>query len=172
MQSPGVVSHRVLSPVDLAWVAGLLEGEGFFTIAKPHYMDNGKLRGRGQVGIGCGMTDEDVILKLRAITGVGIIFQDRRSGRNPKHKQLHTWRLSKRADVEYLLPRLRPLMGRRRGERIDEMLAYLAKHPPIQNQPAPCGTVKSYSRGCRCEPCREADRERCRLRYHARKAAA
>ena len=120
-----------MNDVELAWVAGLLEGEGWFSIRKPALTKTGEPKNYRQVNVTCGMTDRDVVERLRATVGFGTIFQDRRSRSNPNNKDLHTWRATRRSDVEPFLRRLQPLMGERRSARIGELLAYFDEHPPV-----------------------------------------
>ena len=58
-----------MDTIALAWVAGLLEGEGAFVLAW-HKSSAGPYP---EVRVQCNMTDEDVIRKLHASTGVGAV---------------------------------------------------------------------------------------------------
>lgn len=158
-----------MNDLETAWVAGLLEGEGSFTIAKQGYLASGKPKKNRQLNVTCGMTDRDVIDKLHRIVGMGGVFIDQRSLRNPKFKTLYTWRLSRRAHVEEFLLAIRPHMGARRTVKINELLDYIASHPSRYGRPAPCGTKLAHRRGCRCDPCREAARAYARAGYWRRK---
>lgn len=142
---------------DLAWLAGWLEGEGCFTLRKP----------RGGHGWGIAVsavsTDEDVIRRVAAITGIGSV-------RFRKPQQLHhqdswIWQVSRRPHVLSLLRELLPLMGERRSEKIREMLVTPEPKTPrerMAHRLAPCGTASCYARGCRCDDCRVANTKRCR----------
>lgn len=161
-----------MNEVEIAWVAGLLEGEGSFSIAKRGVTAAGRPKPNRQVHVTCGMTDRDVVERLLRTVGVGSIFLDTRSRTNPKHKDLYTWRTAKRADVEALLRTIRPYMGLRRGAKIDEILAYFESHPPIYKRPVACGTRQGYRKGCRCDPCRDANRAYGREIHQRRKQRA
>lgn len=140
--------------IDRAWVAGILEGEGSFTLGAEGYRAGGKPRIR-QIQVTCGMTDEDVIRRLHRLAGIGNLHLGRR--RDPRRanaKQMYVWQASKRLDVLPFLREIRPLMGERRGARIDELLDYAEKSPLIYHQPLICGTRRAYRKGCRCEKCR------------------
>jgi hypothetical protein len=100
-----------VTDAELAWVAGLLEGEGSF----------GKLWG-GAVQIVCCMTDEDVVRKLQAVTRMGRVNGPYRY---TKHKPQWRWTLTVRAHTTELMERLLPHMGIRRREEITELLAHL-----------------------------------------------
>lgn len=129
-----------MTPKETAWVAGLLEGEGCFSIRANKYLS-----------VSCMMTDEDVIEKLKTIVAGGNI-----SLRKPEanRKQVYAWNLYRREEVVSLITKLRPHMSLRRGERIDEMLL-CAKENPLLRENRECGTIKSFWRGCRCNECRE-----------------
>lgn len=60
------IELRQMTETELAWVAGLIEGEGTFFCTKR--------RERRYPVIAVGMTDEDVIQKLYLLVGVGDIF--------------------------------------------------------------------------------------------------
>lgn len=137
-----------MSVEEVAWVAGLLEGEGSFMVQK-----------KGSLCVSCSMTDEDVVRKLHELTGMGSVITDKlRIGR----RQVYTWRIANRSKVVELITYLRPYMGSRRGGRIDEMLAYNFDNPKIrqENGAVSCGTRTKYSKyDCRCDRCKTAERE-------------
>lgn len=96
----------------IAWVAGIVEGEGCIDRNQNKY-----IRLRVQ------MVDEDVIRKLHATTGVGTIStDDRNHRRNPLWQTTFSWSVCKQTDVKYLLLKLRPWMSHRRGSKIDQLL--------------------------------------------------
>ena len=144
-----------MTPEEIAWVAGLLEGEGSFVLgARGNRVDKPKIQ---QIQITCGMTDRDVMLKLHQVVGIGNTYLERR--RDPRRsnvKQMYIWNASKRADVVPFLKLIRPHMGDRRGAKIDELLQYAEDNPLIYNQPVVCGTRRAYRKGCRCDRCRRA----------------
>lgn len=49
-----------MTPEEVAWVAGLLEGEGYFSISSARHR---------QARVVCSMTDEDVVRKLHVLAG-------------------------------------------------------------------------------------------------------
>lgn len=106
-----------IDPVTLAWIAGLLEGEGNFGCR------------RGSTGhhmvpsIQCRMTDEDIIRTLQAVTGAGSVNGPYSDG-NPNHKPVWRWQITGPRAIA-LMKTLRPWMGRRRGGAIDSILAQM-----------------------------------------------
>jgi Holliday junction resolvase-like predicted endonuclease len=97
-----------MNPTDLAWVAGLLEGEGSFMAGPPSHPN--------QPGIVIEMTDLDVLQRLARILGVTRI-KIRKTGWKQSWRVLV--RSRKAADLMRLL---RPWMGSRRQAQIDHAL--------------------------------------------------
>lgn len=57
-----------MTEVEIAWAAGIFEGEGCFTT-----MSN--QRGKKYIGLQVNMTDEDVVLKLyNVFSSIGVTF--------------------------------------------------------------------------------------------------
>jgi hypothetical protein len=119
-------SPREMSREELAWVAGLLEGEGSFTLQKTKY--KGKVR-YIQPRIQVYMTDEDIIHRLRSITGVGYIYgpvyrsgDDGRGSRMEDWSPQYQWIVQRKAHAYWLLYKLLPHMGIRRSAQIRLLL--------------------------------------------------
>ena len=137
-----------LSPVQTAWVAGLLEGEGYFmaTVAQ-----NGVLH----VRVSCHMTDGDVVMRLHQLVP-GSRFSGPHEQKNENHKPFYRFTINKRMIARDLLLLILPLMGSRRSERIRHILDLMEKHPPAA--PWRHGTRHGYDRHkCRCDGCRRAN---------------
>lgn len=106
-----------INETQLAWIAGILEGEGSFV--EKHVKKGG--RNYYYAKIQCGMTDEDVVRRLHTLTGVGNVngpSVPRKAG----HKPMWHWSVGAQADVIPLLRALKPLMGKRRSEKIAYLL--------------------------------------------------
>lgn len=94
---------------NIAWAAGILEGEGCFSIHKRKDRAN-----TTNCAIHCEMTDEDTILKLQEVLGVGNV-----NYRKPRPNKRPSWILSiqKQEEIFITLIRLGPyLMGRRKQQ--------------------------------------------------------
>lgn len=98
---------KYLSPVEIGWLAGIIDGEGTL------YANAGLHAAR----ISVGMTDEDTINKLLDITGVGCINTSQRGN----YKRLYTWTVSNRNDVMHILASITPLLSNRRREKVAEL---------------------------------------------------
>jgi hypothetical protein len=99
----------MIRPVDVAWVAGLLEGEGCFALLKTN-----------TAKINLNMTDRDVVERFAALVGVKV--------RAVKPEKSH-YKIQYRAEVTgskkaigWMMTIL-PLMGARRGAKIKEVIA-------------------------------------------------
>jgi hypothetical protein len=111
---------------DIAWLAGLLEGEGYFGVNRS---------GTGTYPtITLEMTDEDVV--RRAAAALGAIRVTRDEPRDGRWRTTYVATISGSAAAEWMR-RLRPLMGRRRTQAID---AARAGYRPIRlvDPPACC----------------------------------
>jgi len=96
----------------LAWLAGLLEGEGSFVVNDT----------RPQITVD--MTDEDVIRRCHEIAGVGHVYGPyarQRSTTGPR-KDLWSWRVSQQLHTYALMVALYPWMGQRRQEKMREIM--------------------------------------------------
>jgi len=99
-------------------VAGLLEGEGCFTlIRQSNYASRSSYR---RAAVFCNMTDEDVVRHLQQLVGIGrITFL--RNKRKPNHKPTWRWRVEGPPAIK-LMEELLPHMFSRRSNRIREVI--------------------------------------------------
>jgi hypothetical protein len=112
------MSTPCLEPVDLGWLAAILEGEGCFTWASA----GRKQRVYPQVTLT--MTDRDVVERAARLCGDRTIWTENSPSR-AHHKTAYTFKLSGWSAVD-LMTVIRPLMGERRTARIDELIAAYA----------------------------------------------
>lgn len=108
--------------IDDAWLAGLFEGEG--CIYNGTHRKNGKEYPTWQLHISS--TDEDVILRARAVSGAGTVHGPRTDPKHPDRKPYWTWHVTRRQEVHDVLARLRPQLGARRGAKADLFFRALA----------------------------------------------
>lgn len=100
---------------DLHWLAGLLEGEGYFGL--------GTKRGRTVARFALGMTDKDVVVRAGELIGVSVChIKPGRADWSPIFRLAASG--SRAVEVMRLM---RPLCGERRAARIDSVLA---RHEP------------------------------------------
>lgn len=149
---------RQMDQIDIAWLAGIIEGEGCigFYDAGPRITVN--------------MTDRDIIERCYDITGEGNVnFRPRA---NLNWKPTWTWVVGDHRGIARLLLAIYPLLGERRHEKVAEVVKKLQTV-----RYSPCGTEASFAQHRRraespCESCRIAKNAAVRRRYHQRKQNA
>lgn len=99
----------MITAIDIAWVAGIVEGEGWIGHDKRSVTPKIKVH----------MTDEDVIRRLHKITGVGNVS---RPYPLPSGKLSWTWRVERPRQSAGLLMTLLPFLGERRFNKAKEVL--------------------------------------------------
>lgn len=101
---------------EIAWAAGLFEGEGSMSVRSNH-----------GVNLYLGMTDEDTVRRFHSVMGAGQVYTKRRA--RAHYKILYAWHCDRSADVTRILNLFFPWFGERRRERAAEMFERLAKNP-------------------------------------------
>ena len=102
-----------MADIDAAWLAGLLEGEGYFQITKPRHHHP------TQIVIRLSMTDKDVVEKAAKLLNNVPINE---KAKTTERKTIYAISLTKRDEVEKVLLQILPHMGSRRTQRINECL--------------------------------------------------
>jgi hypothetical protein len=95
--------------VDIAWAAGIFEGEGTWCVTK----------GRSACAR-MGMRDRDVVERFALIVGFGSIYTNVRP--NPKHNDVHYWQVYNAPQVRALIRMFSPYLGIRRMGKAQEIL--------------------------------------------------
>lgn len=103
-----------MTDCEIAWAAGLFEGEGCITICKRECRPTARIN----------MTDEDVIRRFHAIVGIGKVYGPYQSAGN--RKPYWTW-YARQADAFVVIEMLADWLSHRRLERTEEV-RYLWKH--------------------------------------------
>jgi len=97
-----------ISTLDIAWLAGILEGEGSF------------IQGKGSTpAIFLGMNDKDVVEKAAAIVGAKSIQTIQGTGNRSTH---YRWQIGSTNAIQWCMT-IYTLMGERRKARIRELIA-------------------------------------------------
>lgn len=105
----------------LAWAAGLFEGEGCISVPRSVHTS------APYVQLQVISTDLDVLERFAGIVKAGNVrLQVEQKG---NHKAQYRWTMARRNEVARILREFRPWLGERRGARCDEALAWLAEHP-------------------------------------------
>ena len=113
-----------MTDIEAAWLAALLEGEGYFQITKP------RPNNPTQVLIRLSMTDKDVVEKASKLLNVPINCK----AKTTEKKTIYSISLSRRDDVEKVLLQILPHMGSRRSERINECLETIKERRQVLSE--------------------------------------
>lgn len=109
----------------LIWSAGLLEGEGYFG-------NKNKKIGtiKGNIMIGCHMTDEDILLKLKEYLNCGTVSGPYKNGKTEQnYKDRYMFRVS--GEKAYnIIKLILPYMGNRRTNKIEELIDLYENYIP------------------------------------------
>jgi hypothetical protein len=103
-----------MTELEVGWLVGILEGEGHF---RSSY---------GNPRIEVKMTDEDVIRRLREVTGVGRVYGPFDSG-NPRWRPSWNWNVARKDEALYLCKLIQRFMGNRRQAQIAAACAEYAE---------------------------------------------
>jgi len=134
-----------MDSIEIAWAAGLIEGEGTVCV-----------KGSGGLYVGVSMTDEDVVRKIHSIAGIGTVNMCKKK---ENRKQVWVWRAGKRSEVIAFIKKIRPYMGARRTSAIDKVFAHDMEHPQwrVPKGELVHGIRSGYKKGCRCKLCKKAE---------------
>jgi hypothetical protein len=114
-------------PEEIAWLAGLLEGEGSFMVHRAQA--KGKLYEKARVQVS--MSDRDVVERVARLfhreegQSYSVVAQPHRVGKEHHSTIYRVFVNGSRA--EEIMQAIRPLMGERRGAKIDEVLSTFNK---------------------------------------------
>lgn len=141
-----------MTDVNRAWVAGILEGEGCFSIRTMQ-------KKTGTYHAFCvklAMTDRDIVERFHSIVGFGKFRGPVVQG--GVYKDIYIWTITGQKKVKEMCEAMLPLMGIRRSAKICEVLSGIEVSPPKPGWRH--GTRWGYEKGCKCEFCRAAHAKR------------
>ena len=123
------MNSQLWTKENLAWVAGIVEGEGHIVWTKPQPVrEDGRWPGGQSLTVGVGMTDKDVIDRLYEIIGGGTIY----GPYQPKpitRKPIYQYRVVS-AEAYAILVAIFPwLHSRRKGQAITAICSWTNSHP-------------------------------------------
>jgi hypothetical protein len=154
----------------LAWAAGLFEGEGCF--------NTHQRRMKWSVQARLAMTDKDVIRRFAAIMGLGQVHGPRHTKGQPDWKPVFEWYVQAAPDVLKVIDLLSPWLGARRSAKAAEVREIAATIGPDHGLQTHCRRDHLYEgdnlvievradggEARRCKACRnEQSRNRARRR--------
>ena len=116
--------EQIYTDCEKTWMAGLLEGEGCFSI----FARKTAKHDHKTLAIHCEMTDKDTIEKLHNIAGVGTVNKRANvSGRQDRRERKPTWiwSVQNHEGIYKVCKAIYPYMGQRRKEKIKELMEYV-----------------------------------------------
>ena len=102
-----------LSEVDIAWLAGLFEGEAYFSLDKRPSKRYKNSTAPPAPFIKISMVDEDVIARVADLLNKNYFSPSRLTVKN---KKVYVCHIGDRQTLVYLFPKILPYMGKRRKE--------------------------------------------------------
>jgi len=111
----------------VAWVAGLIEGEGTIRIHKtsPNQPRAKAIYAHPMVSVQ--MTDEDVVRRAHEWTGLGHVLGPYNVPSRPGSKPIWMWTINKKDHAMTLIAMVWPYLGERRSEQARRTLAAFRK---------------------------------------------
>jgi hypothetical protein len=109
---------------DIAWAAGLFEGEGSITARSYETKKYGLTY---QIAMELVSSDLDVIEKFLRIVNCGAVHPYNKGikGTLPHHKQCYCWGLTNRSEIRRILDSFMPYLGMRRMMKAKEVLGHM-----------------------------------------------
>lgn len=104
----------IVSKAQIAWAAGLFEGEGTIVIQCSRHNHG--------IRMSLGMSDRDVVERFAEVVGCGTIYEAKQ--RDPRHKTMWRWQCGRAAQVIEIVDAMRPWLGQRRTTKADEVIAW------------------------------------------------
>ena len=114
----------VLSEIEIAWLAGLLEGEGNFGLDTRSAKRYNVSTAPPSPFLRISMTDQDIIERVSKLVNKKCFSATRLTATG---KRVHIVHIGDRATLAMLLPRLFPYFGKRRQESVQKCLDALAE---------------------------------------------
>lgn len=95
---------KKMEPLDIAWLAGLMEGEASIGAWKSN-QNRGEIasNGRKYARVEISSVDQDIIERLYELTGIGKVHKQISEGSKGNNKRCNTWRVAQAEDVIHLL---------------------------------------------------------------------
>ena len=113
-----------ISILEIAWLAGLFEGEAYFGMDKRSSIRYKNSTVPFSPFIKISMVDKDVVDKVSFLLNKKTFSPTRLTTTN---KKVYTCHIGDRETLLYLLPKLKPFMGERRKKAINKQIFELTK---------------------------------------------
>ena len=116
-----------MDELEIAWFAGLFEGEGSCGIYGPYPATATQRASYERAKAGLTSADADVIATVQRLTGVGTVNHARLSQKNPKHKDQFHWQVQNTADVLHVCNLIYGRLHSRRQEQMRPVIEWCEK---------------------------------------------
>lgn len=126
-----------MKDTDIAWIAGIIEGEGCISIRKrARGRDYDPAKGyRYEFSVHVSMTDRDVIEALQEKSGFGSVREVKTPALIKRgNKTLYRWSVTKRSELEELCKLILPYLFERRSAKVNEALSLMREFRCSQGQ--------------------------------------
>lgn len=110
------------SETDIAWAAGLFEGEGTIGFYDRVGKTGNNLK---QTGLQLEMCDKDVVQRYAAIVGTNVTESTRAQKKNPNHRKTYAATIWTRSHIYKTLILFYPYLGKRRKEKAKEVMDFI-----------------------------------------------
>jgi len=118
LRAPNPIDKTEWTDINIAWLAGIIEGEGNFYLRELGNYFSIKIKVR--------MTDLDVLEKCFKITKIGNINGPYKNKKNLTYKDIWGWEVTKKTDSLELIKVIYPHLLSRRKAKIDEYLKQIS----------------------------------------------
>lgn len=111
---------RQITPTNIAWLAGLYEGEGSLSR---------KISGGSPWQLVIQMTDKDVLDRIENIVGFGKVYMRKKQENQPTYRQAYVYNINRREYIQAFIAMIWPYLGERRKAKAKEYLDWYAIKP-------------------------------------------
>lgn len=102
-----ILKSLIINSTELAWAAGILDGEGSIIVLKDNHLPKGRKTPQYKLRVQVGMCDKATIKRIHKLFGGK--FNDQKCYKKPGWKQVYYWVVHSR-DAEKVLKILRPFV--------------------------------------------------------------
>jgi hypothetical protein len=145
---------------DVRWLAGLLDGEGYFRFGCIGRKD--QLRKSMCAVVGLGMTDRDLVERAHQLLGARVSIRTEPAGKHRRTKPIYSFMITGPKAIGWMYM-LYPFLGQRRQAKIREIIAAWRARPPAARYRIRCPrghpydlVRRPYHKGRVCSICQRA----------------
>ncbi len=120
---PDEVEVEETDPLFWAYLAGIIDADGtiVWSVRPRKTKKRGPVKLNRSHRISVTMCDLDILENIHYMTGMGAVYLERPKGVNGGTMDVYRWSVQKRSDIQFILPRIYPFMGFRKGAQLVEL---------------------------------------------------